>query len=64
MFTVSRWNPSEEFATPPYDMDRVFGSQWREKAPRQTDRNVDAADRGGLTGGRLAGPAGASRHRP
>lgn len=38
MLTVNRWNPFEELATLHRDMDRVFGRQWEENGPRQTDR--------------------------
>ena len=38
MFTVNRGNPFEELTTLHRDMDRVFGRQWGENAPSQTDR--------------------------
>ena len=38
MFTVNRWNPFEELATLHRDMDRVFGRQFGENAPRQANQ--------------------------
>ena len=38
MFTVNRWSPFEELTNLHRDMDRVFGRQWPESGPRQTDR--------------------------
>ena len=36
MFT-NRWNPLEDLISLHRDMDRVFGRQWGEGSPRQTN---------------------------